>query len=175
MQLNMPRRGCCEQTFTDLRLHAWCGKGSLLPCTGAEVEDIIVSYEVWMQNEWTSSSFSPGGKHHFLTERFDTNFAISQEQSVPVATQRSAFLCQYVVWGAPLPLAVLLPPLFGMDNIVINDPRHLALVAFGCISVQDHLLILQPCFRQRYPFDFANGAWPQRSSLRHLWVRAVQD
>ena len=99
MHLNMPRRGCCEQTFTDLRLHAWCGKGSLLPCTGAEVEDIIVSYEVWMQNEWTSSSFSPGGKHHFLTERFDTNFAISQEQSVPVATQRSAFLCQYSYWA----------------------------------------------------------------------------
>ena len=80
-----------------------------------------------------------------------------------------------VVWGAPLPLAVLLHPLFGMDNFVMNDPRHLALVAFGCIGVQDHLLILQPCFRQRYPFNLTNGAWPRRSSLRHLWVQAVQD
>ena len=99
MHLNMSRRGCCEQTFIDLRLHAWCGWSSLLPRTGAEVEEIIVSYEVQVQNEWTSSSFSPGGNHHFLTERFDTNFAISQEQSVPVATQRSAFLCQYSYWA----------------------------------------------------------------------------
>ena len=36
-----------------------------------------------------------------------------------------------VVWGAPLPLAILLHPLLGMDNIIMNDPRHLALVALA--------------------------------------------
>ena len=30
-----------------------------------------------------------------------------------------------VVWGVPLPLAILLYPLLGMDNIIMNDPRHL--------------------------------------------------
>ena len=35
----------------------------------------------------------------FLTQLFDINFATSHEQSMPVETQRSAFLCQYSCWA----------------------------------------------------------------------------
>ena len=130
----MSRRGCCEQTFIDLRLHAWCGGSSLLPRTGAEVEEIIVSYEVQVQNEWTSSSFSPGGNHHFLTERFDTNFAISQEQSVPVATQRSAFLCQYSYWAERSIALRVFDPIVCYFGATKSGPSNISMPCqwFGC-------------------------------------------
>ena len=48
-----------------------------------------------------------------------------------------------------LPLPLALDPLLPMDQ----HPRHLGLVALGRVSVQDHLLVLQPLLCQRSPLD----------------------
>ena len=48
-------------------------------------------------------------------------------------------------WRTPLPLAILLP-FFCMDDIVMNDPLHFALVALCCVSVQNDAFVQKPLF-----------------------------
>ena len=66
----------------------------------------------------------------------------------------------HVVRALPLPFPVDLHSLLAVDNLVVQHPWKLELVALGRVCVQDHFAILQQLAAQGLPLNLPDGAGP---------------
>ena len=79
-----------------------------------------------------------------------------------------------IFWRNPAELGSNLHAFLFMHHTIVQDIRHLHLVALGRVLVQNDAPTLKPLLGKRLPFHLSHSTWAWSSDLASWWLESVK-